>query len=84
MSHNHPSYGRSDPGDEHPGTDEPVFRIILNGKLFARRTNLGAAKAVIRRAQTYGTSNRLWSIMDGRKVMYRIREDHDCPLNKED
>jgi hypothetical protein len=63
----HPSYGLGDPGDEAGGE----LRIIRNGRLFARRETLGAARALIRRIQvTVGTVDR-WSVMDGRAVLHR-------------
>jgi hypothetical protein len=72
---NHPSYGRGDPGDETPAAGTPCYRIIRNGKLYARRETLGAARALVRRTQSYAGHHDRWSIMDGRKVVDRIAAD---------
>jgi hypothetical protein len=70
-AYNHPSYGQGDPGDETPSVSEPALRVIRNGGLFARRTTLGAARALIRRVQfTVGRID-CWSVMDGRKLLHR-------------
>ena len=45
--------------------------VIRNGKLYARRTSLGAARSVIANVQSVAGKADRWSIMDGRKVMYR-------------
>ena len=67
----HPSYGRGDPRDETPAPGAPCFRILRNGKLFARRETLGAARALIHRNAYAGSDDR-WQIKDGRKIVETV------------
>lgn len=55
---------RSDPSADPTALGDPAFRIMRNGKVYAYRQSLGAARSLVRNTIRDGATGDVWMILN--------------------